>query len=76
MRDDATNRMKVLRGEALPQSKLTDDDVRLIRALVEERRQLTQQARSLSNARIAEKFGVHERSVEKIINGEQWGHVI
>lgn len=55
---------------------LTDEDVRLIRALVEERRRLTAEARKLSNKLIAEKFGIKERSVERIISGEQWGRVI
>lgn len=57
-------------------ASLTDEDVRLIRALVEERRRLIAEARKLSNKLIAEKFGVKERSVERIISGEQWGHVI
>lgn len=58
----------------MPWSKLTEDDVRLIRAAVGERERLRQEARELSNASLAEKFGVHTRTIEKVIQGYSWGH--
>ena len=71
-----------LRGSELPHSKLTEDDVRLIRQLVAERtelvrraRQLRDESRKLSNRHIAEKFGVTSRTIERLLSGEQWGHV-
>lgn len=59
-------RMMAKRGEALPHAKLTADDVRTIRAVG-----LSKTARQL-----AEEFGVHHRTVEKIRSYETWRHVI
>ena len=59
------------RGDALPQTKLTGDDVRAIRAIAAERAALRERARALSNAAIAERYGVHPRTVEKIISMER-----
>lgn len=73
--DDCTNRLHVLRGSDLPQAKLNDDDVRLIRAAVRERDRLKREASELSNYALARKFGVHTRTVEKITQGESWAHV-
>lgn len=75
MKDDTLNRLHVKRGSELPQSKLTEADVALIQALVQERRKALELAKSLSNARIAEKFGVHPRTIDRISAGESWGHV-
>ena len=62
-------------GAQLPQSKLTADDVRMIRALVAERDRMDERRRALTNAAIAEKFGLHVRTIEKVIRGETWGRV-
>jgi hypothetical protein len=75
MIDDCMNRTKVKRGSALPQSKLTEGDVRNILALVEHRDSLKKQASELTNASIAEKYGVHIRTVDRITSGESWGHI-
>ena len=75
MNDCCLNRTKVKRGEQLPQSKLTEDDVRLILSLIEEREKHKRAASLLTNARIAEKFGVHTRSIDRITAGEAWTHV-
>lgn len=75
MIDDSMNRIKVKRGMDLPQSRLTDEDVRLIRALVEERERHREEAAKLTNAKLAEKFGVHVRTIDKVTAGENWGHV-
>ncbi len=76
MKDDALNRTKVKRGEGLPQSKLTDDDVRNIRLLVEQRNEYIKQAKQLTNKKIAEKFDVHHRTIDRITSGEAWIHVV
>ena len=75
MKDDAMNRLKVKRGQDLPQSKLTDDDVKMIRQLIEHREELKRQASELTAAKIAEKFGVHIRTIDRVSTGENWGHV-
>ena len=75
MVDDPMNRTKVKRGEELPQARLTEGDVRIIRELIEERVRLHKEARALTNKRIAEKFGVHIRTIDRINSGETWGHV-
>lgn len=75
MKDDPLNRLKVLRGSQLPQSKLTEDDVRWIWELVAHRDDLKRQLSVLTNAAIAEKFGVHVRTVDKVIQGNGWTHV-
>ena len=63
------------KGTDLPWAKLTDDDVKLILSCVEERKRLRAQASELSAKSLAEKFGVHQRTIEKVISGESWGHV-
>lgn len=75
MRDDAMNRLKAKRGEQLPQSKLTAADVRLILAAVTERDRLKREAAALTNAQLAEEFGVHVRTIDRITTGENWSHV-
>ena len=75
MIDDPLNRNKVKRGMDLPQSRLTDDDVRNIRSLIEHRADLLNQAKQLTNKKIAEKYGVHYRTIDRISTGETWGHV-
>jgi ribosome-binding protein aMBF1 (putative translation factor) len=75
MKNDVLNRTKVKRGSELPWSKLTDDDVRLIRELVAERDYHRRQAAALTNEKIADKFGVHVRTIDRVTSGENWGHV-
>lgn len=75
MIDDPLNRLKVRRGSQLPQAKLTEADVKEIHRMVKVREDYRAKARDLSNARIAEMFGVHRRTVEKVIQGYSWSHV-
>ena len=75
MKDDAMNRTKVLRGSDLPHAKLDEHDIALIRDLVAERNRLRRRAAALSNRALAEKFGVHHRTIEKLISRETWVHV-
>lgn len=60
------------RGDALPQTKLSADDVREIRRLaaVRERARVAINER-LSNEAIAARFGVHRRTVEKVLSWER-----
>lgn len=66
---------RIRRGSDLPQSKLEEQDVRLIRELVAERERHKRAARELSNARLAEKFGISLRTIERLLHGETWWHV-
>lgn len=75
MIDDPLNRLKVKRGSELPQAKLDESDILLIREIVSERNKLKQQLRQMSNKSIAEKFGVHIRTIDRVTAGYSWGHV-
>ena len=75
MIDDPLNRTKVKRGSQLPQSKLSEDDVRLIRLLLEDRNKLREELKSLSNRAIGEKFGVKACTIDRISSGGGWAHV-
>ena len=72
MIDDVMNRTKVKRGEELPQSKLTNLDVLLIRQAAEERARLRRESSQLSNCSLARKFGVHTRTIEKVLSSDTW----
>lgn len=56
--------------------RLTEDDVRLIRELHAAGRQEIQRIHATCTAKaLAEKFGVHHRTVEKVLAFETWKHV-
>lgn len=59
---------------ATPDAKLDERDAAAIRELVEYREQLRAKASALSNRALADKFGVHRRTIERLIAGETWGH--
>ncbi|MGE5522591.1 MAG: hypothetical protein ACM3SS_02670 [Rhodospirillaceae bacterium] len=63
------------RGENHYRFKVTDDDARLMRALVLERERLLAEARKLTDAKIAEKFDVHPHTVWKVTRYESRRHV-
>lgn len=64
------------RGQDLPQAKLLDLDVIDIRSAKRQRLKLLQYIRdNLSNAALAKKYNVAERTIEKIVSYESWGHI-
>lgn len=64
------------RGMDLHQSKLLDLDIGAIRSAAKQRENLRQYIRDeLSNAALARKFGVHVRTIEKILAYESWSHL-
>jgi hypothetical protein len=64
------------RGQDLPQAKLLDLDVIAIRSAVVQRQNLRNHiAQNLSNEALAQKFGVHVRTIEKAVQRETWGHI-
>lgn len=66
----------VARGQDLPHAKLLDLDVITIRSAQKQRQALLKHIReNLSNAALARQFGVHERTVEKVMSRESWIHL-
>ena len=64
------------RGQDLPQSKLLELDVVSIRSSARQRENLRKHiADNLSNAALAKQYGVHVRTIEKILSREVWSHV-
>ena len=55
-----------LRGQQLPQSKLTDDDVRIMRALHSD---------GFPTTHIAPKFDVNQATAWRVCNYATWKHV-
>ena len=77
MIDDPLNRLKVKRGFELPQSKLNESLVKRIREEYEvARKERERLQREYSAKGLAKKYGVHIRTMEKMLSGETWGHVI
>jgi DNA-binding Lrp family transcriptional regulator len=58
-------------------AKITEDDVRLIIELDQERRRVKALLDTLSQRAIAEKFGISKQRVWEIVNSHQgaWSHV-
>lgn len=78
-----------VRGENNRRAKLKDEDIPLIRSLIDERERMKQEKaelqerikkidselKGLSNGAIGEKFGVGHRAVCYIGQGYVWGHI-
>ena len=76
MKDDVLNRLKVKRGADLPQSKLTEAQVKEARALHSEYRDTVKKLTDEFSAKgLAKRYGVHVRTIEKVLNGFTWGHI-
>ena len=63
-------------GEELPQSKLTAEDVRILRDAHAEYKRLKKQADELSPSALAKKFGVTRYQVLRVVNYDDWKHVL
>lgn len=76
MIDCPLNRLKVKRGEDLPQSKLTEADVKRIRRQYARYRMLRARLDARYTAKgLARTYNVHVRTIEKILTGEGWTHI-
>jgi len=65
-----------LRGQELPQSKLLDLDVIEIRSAKRQRENLLKHIReNLSNAALCKRYGIHLRTLEKVITRQSWNHL-
>lgn len=47
----------------------------MIRAILEERAEMKSVLSQMTNAKIAEKFEVHVRTIDRITAGESWTHI-
>ena len=56
--------------------KLTEDDIRLIRALTDEREKLLEAASRVSDRALAEKFDVSKSTIHCIAKRQKWVHVL
>lgn len=77
-RDEYSQRQREMsaRGMDLPQSKLLPLEVAAIRAAAVKREQMRREINdTLSNAALAKAYGVHPRTIEKVLSYESWGHV-
>lgn len=73
---DIRRREFAARGMALPHSKLTPLEVGAIRQAAWKRKDLIEYIREeLSNDALAKQFGVHRRTIEKVLSLESWSHV-
>ena len=64
------------RGQDLPQSKLIELDIVSIHSAARQRHNLRQHiANTLSNEALSKQFGVHIRTIEKVLSRETWGHI-
>ena len=64
-----------VRGSKHYRAKFNEDEVKMILDLIKERELLKKRAAELSNKRLAEKFDVHHRTIEKIAHCRSWTHV-
>lgn len=69
--------MAAYRGSRHHAAKLTEEDVKLILELDQERRRLKAELESLSMPAIAEKFGISKQRVWEIVTAHRgaWGHI-
>ena len=64
------------RGQDLPQAKLLDLEVIEIRSAKRQRDALLKHIKdNLSNAALCERYGIHQRTLEKILARETWTHL-
>lgn len=69
-------REMAVRGVDLPQSKLIPLDIGAIRSASRQRENLRKHIReTLSNEALAKQFGVHVRTIEKVLAYETWSNV-
>lgn len=69
-------RSMALRGQDLPQTKLLDMDIVSIRSSAKQRENLRKHIReNLSNDALAKQYGVHVRTIEKLLAYETWSHM-
>ena len=69
-------RSMALRGQELPQTKLLDIDVVSIRSAARQRDALRKHIKdNLSNEALANQYGIHIRTIEKVLQYNSWSHI-
>ena len=68
-------RHKAARGSDLPHAKLTESKVAEIHRAVRQRQAYRAMANTLTNANLAKRYGVHVRTIEKVVARSSWFHV-
>lgn len=69
-------RANAVRGQDLPQSKLLELDVIDIRSAARQRAALLKHIKdNLSNEALCKRYGIHKRTLEKILSRETWSHL-
>ena len=66
---------KAVRGQDHYKAKLTDEDVRALKQIAADRREMMGKLSAMSNRALAQKFDVSERCIERVIYGQTWSHV-
>lgn len=76
MIDDPLNRLKVKRGSDLPHAKLDEETVIKIRNQHDYGRDLVNfVSKNYTAKALAKRYGVHVRTIDRIISLENWTHV-
>ena len=76
LKNDPLHFLKFKRGEELPQSKMNEDSVREARKIYSESREAIKKLNEeFSIKGLAKRYGVHVRTMEKILSGETWSHI-
>lgn len=75
MKDNPLNSLHYKRGSERKDAKLTENDVRLIREMLDERKRLKSQLKLISSKTLAEKFEVSVHTIHAISQEKTWLHV-
>ena len=64
-------------GSELPHAKLHEEDIKSIRSEVKQRENLRDYIHeSLTNQALADKYKVHIKTIERIVQFQTWNHVL
>jgi hypothetical protein len=76
LENDPLHFLKFKRGDDLPHSKMTAEKVSEARKIYAESREAIRKLNDEFSAKgLARRYGVHVRTMEKLLNGETWSHV-
>lgn len=73
--DDPLRLIACARGTQLPQAKLNEKLVQQIRETIELRTQVRKVLSNYTNEAIAKEYGVHVRTIDKVVQELTWLHV-
>lgn len=73
--NDPLRFLKAARGEQMPQAKLSEEIVLEIRKTVQLREEARAVLKNYTNSALAKEYGVHERTIDKAVQGYSWTHI-